>query len=176
MFDTNKFIKSTLMFFTFYFISILLLASGFIPPMIPSEYTMYLGLIVVMLIFILYILPISIKSYLLSLNNINHDIGADGCITIEPMEKSKLILLSTKYVYYLLVTLIGLLLINPAKGMVALLVNSIIALGSLLAFVELMPTTHNRIQDFAHHYKKTYLILLVLTALIFLATLQHFWF
>ena len=138
---------------------------------------MVLGCVIALAVTLLYVLPISLHSYVLSLNHISHDVKTDGCLNIlEELPESNVFLVLGRYIYYLIIVAAAIFIHPITTGSTQLLFEILISLGGFMAFVELIPTGHNKTVQFAKYHKKVYLLLLLFTGLLLLTIFKHYWF
>lgn len=172
----KKFYHTTLMFLFAYTIFLMLITNALSHPAIPLNQYLIVGLIISIIVTLLYILPISFQSFVYSSNGVNHTITSSGGLIVhDDLHGSKAKYSVVKYVYYMTISILGIVAYTQFSGLQILIANSAIGLGSFFALVELMPTHDNGTKQFSKTFKKSYLVMLVMSATLFLISLQHFW-
>lgn len=175
MYDNKKLLESTVLFFLVYTLFLIIITSGF--SNIPVDQIIVLGCVLALSITLLYILPISLHSYVLSLGKIKHDVKADGCLDIyDEIGEDSIFVILGRYIYYIVLVTAAIFIHPITYGSTQLLFEILISLGGFFAFVELIPTGHNKTKQFAKYHKKVYLLLLLFTGLLFLVILRNYWF
>lgn len=175
LYNNKKLLESTVLFFLVYALFLIIITSGFTN--IPSEQIIVLGCVLALSITLLYVLPISLHSYVLSLTGIKHDVKADGCLDIlEDVPEDSIFAILGRYIYYLILVGAAIFIHPITSGSTQLLFEILISLGGFFAFIELIPTGHNKTRQFAKYHKKVYLLLVLFTGLFFLVILRNYWF
>ena len=171
------FYHTTFTFLFAYTIFLMLITNALTQPSIPFNQYFTVGLIISIIVTLLYILPVSFQSFVYSSKGIKHSLTSSGGLVVhDDLQGEKAKYSIVKYVYYMTISILGIFAYTQFSGLQILIANSAIGLGSFFALIELMPTHNNGTKQFSKAFKKSYLVMLVFSASLFLISLQHFWF